>query len=72
MRVCVGRDTAGQVLQRSRMFEGSKRAAGRQLAALVAEVDDERARHRRLPSGWGRDTTVNQAIEGWRRNDSVA
>jgi integrase len=50
------------------MFEGSKRAAERELARLVATVDDERADHQLLPAGWGHDTTINQAIEGWRRN----
>jgi integrase len=66
--VFVGRDEAGRVRHRSRMFEGTKRAAARELARLVAEVEDERADDRLLPTGWGRDTTINQAIEGWRRN----
>jgi hypothetical protein len=50
------------------MFEGTKRAAERELARLVAEVEDERSEDQLVPIGWGRDTTINQAIEGWRRN----
>jgi len=68
LRVFVGRDETGRVLHRSRMFEGTKRAAERELARLVAIVDEERAERQLLPAGWGRDTTINQAIEGWRRN----
>lgn len=68
LRVFVGRDEDGRVRHRSRMFEGTKRAAERELARLVASVEDERADGQRLPTGWGRDTTINQAIEGWKRN----
>lgn len=68
LRVFVGRDGAGRVRHRSRMFEGTKRAAERELARLVAECEDERAADRLHSTDWGRDTTVNQAIEGWRRN----
>ena len=68
LRVFVGRDEAGRVRQRSRMFEGTKRAAERELARLVAAVEDERADQRLLPAEWGRDTTINHAIEGWKRN----
>ncbi len=68
LRVFVGRDEAGRVRHRSRMFEGTKRAAERELARLLAAVEDERADRQVLPPGWGRDTTINQAIEGWKRN----
>jgi hypothetical protein len=50
-------------------FRGSKKAAERELARLVAEQDskpavvlDEDSR------SWGPRTTVNDAIEGWRAN----
>jgi hypothetical protein len=64
LRVFVGRDDTGRVRHRSRMFEGTKRVAERELARLVAVVDDERAERQLLACGWGPDTTINQAIEG--------
>ena len=56
LRVFVGRDeNDGRVRHRSRMFEGSKRAAERELARLVAEVEERAYRRPIIPTGWGRD-----------------
>jgi integrase len=50
------------------MFEGTKRAAQRELARLEASTDAHRSELSPSALVWGRDTTVNDAIEGWRRN----
>jgi hypothetical protein len=69
LRVYLGRDAAGKVRQRSVLFRGTKRAAERELARLVAEQDrapavvpDDAAR------AWGPATTINDAIEAWQAN----
>ncbi|MHB8506090.1 MAG: tyrosine-type recombinase/integrase, partial [Acidimicrobiales bacterium] len=69
LRVYLGRDAAGKVRQRSVLFRGSKRAAERELARLVAEQDREPAV---VPDDaarvWGPATTINDAIEAWQAN----
>lgn len=69
LRVYAGRDPSGRVRHRHTTFVGSKRAAGAELARLVAEQDrspvmvaDSECR------AWGPATTINDAIAGWRDN----
>jgi integrase len=69
LRIFLGRDSRGRVRQRSQLFRGSKRAAGKELSRLVLAQDIEPE----LPSepetrSWGQTTTVNDAIEGWKQN----
>ncbi len=74
LRVYLGRDAAGKVRQRSVLFRGSKRAAEKELARLVAEQDRAPAvvPDNRVPDDaareWGPATTVNDAIEAWQAN----
>lgn len=71
LRVFVGRDAAGKVRHRNATFHGTKRAAERELARLIAE-EETTGTTRQRPVGrapqWGPLTTVNDAIEGWKRN----
>ncbi|MHB1783855.1 MAG: tyrosine-type recombinase/integrase [Acidimicrobiales bacterium] len=69
LRVFLGRDSAGKVRHRSSAFRGSRRAAERELARLVAERDRAPAAvPTEVDTSWGPTTTVNDAIEGWRAN----
>ncbi len=68
LRAYLGRDPQGRVIHVSRMFEGNKRAAQRELTRLEAEMESRRAETSPAAAVWGRDTTINDAIEGWRRN----
>lgn len=74
LRVFVGRDDSGRVRHRSVTFHGTKRPASRELARLVAEQERPLAA---LPvpvatspstRPWTCQTTINDAIEGWKRN----
>jgi integrase len=50
-------------------FEGTKRAAERELARLVTQQEDEPARiPEREERTWGPATTINDAVEGWKQN----
>ena len=69
LRVYLGRDSNGRIRHRSQTFQGSKRAAEKELARLVLEQDaapqvlpDEASRP------WGPTTTINEAIRGWKAN----
>ena len=70
LRVYVGRDSNGRIRHRSETFQGTKRAAEKELARLVLEQDaapqvvpDEASR------SWGPTTTVNNADSpGWKAN----
>ena len=69
LRVFLGRDAAGRVRHKSRLFHGTRRAAERELAHLLAQQDeipevvpDQAARP------WGPSTSFNDAIAGWRDN----
>jgi hypothetical protein len=69
LRVYVGRDSNGRIRHRSHTFQGSKRAAEKELARLVLAQDaapqvvpDEASRP------WGPTTTINDAISGWKAN----
>ncbi len=69
LRVFLGRDSRGNVRHKSHTFRGSQRAAEKELARLaitqdvVPEEPPEEANR-----SWGRQTTVNDAIEGWKLN----
>jgi integrase len=69
LRVYLGRDAAGRVRHKSRLFRGTKRAAERELARLVLGQDE---RPEVVPDQasrpWGPATTFNDAISGWRDN----
>ncbi|HZD66692.1 MAG TPA: tyrosine-type recombinase/integrase [Acidimicrobiales bacterium] len=69
LRVVLGRDATGRVRHRSVTFRGSRRAAERELARLVADqgTEPERPVHQQERS-WGPGTTINDAVERWRRN----
>lgn len=69
LRVYLGRDSSGRIRHRSHTFQGSKRAAEKELARLVLDQDaapevvpDESSRP------WGPATTINEAISGWKAN----
>jgi hypothetical protein len=69
LRVCLGRDDASRVRNKYTTFEGTRRAAERELAQLVTHQEDEPAR---VPhedeQAWGPTTTINDAIQGWKQN----
>ena len=69
LRVFVGRDVTGCVRHRSRLFRGTRRAAEKELAKMIAKQD---AVPERVPDevsrAWGPTTTFNDAIAGWRDN----
>jgi hypothetical protein len=69
LRVFIGRDAEGRVRHTSRIFRGSRRAAERELARMVALQTLEPAA---VPQGgartWGPKTTINDAIAGWVEN----
>lgn len=69
LRVYLGRDARGRVRHKSRTFRGSKRAAEKELGRLVVAQDFEPE----VPPepetlSWNQNTTVNDAIEGWKQN----
>ena len=68
LRVYVGRDAEGRVRHRHVTFKGSRRAAERELARLVAGQDASPAAVPEEPVRWGVTTTVNDAIAAWKEN----
>jgi integrase len=68
LRVYVGRDANGRIRHRHRTFRGTKRAAERELARFVAEVDALPAPSPKGSTRWDRSTTIDDAIEGWSHN----
>ena len=68
LRVYVGRDSQGRVRHLHRTFQGSRRAAERELARLVTAQDSKPEPVPEEPTRWGPTTTVNDAIEAWRAN----
>ncbi|MGI8750767.1 MAG: tyrosine-type recombinase/integrase [Acidimicrobiales bacterium] len=68
LRVYLGRDAEGRVRHRQVTFKGSRRAAERELARLVAEQDASPAAVPEEPVRWGVTTTVNDAIAAWKEN----
>jgi integrase len=68
LRVFVGRDSNGRVRHIQRTFRGSRRAAERELARLIAVQDEFPAPVPEEPVRWGPTTTVNDAVIAWRDN----
>lgn len=69
LRVYVGRDAGGRVRHKHATFRGTKKAAERELARMVADVD--RQPPVVVDSGerrWGPATTINHALAGWQAN----
>lgn len=68
LRIFVGRDPEGRVRHRHATFRGTRRAAERELARLVAEQDAKPAPVREDAKRWGPTTTINDAILAWQDN----
>ncbi|MGO9456159.1 MAG: tyrosine-type recombinase/integrase [Acidimicrobiales bacterium] len=69
LRIYLGRDSTGRVRHKSTLFRGTKRAAERELARLVANQTAAPSVVPEAPTRvWGPSTTINEAIDGWRRN----
>lgn len=68
LRVYLGRDSEGRVRHLHRRFRGSKRAAERELARLVAGQEKQPAPVPEERVTWGPTTTVNDAIRAWKDN----
>jgi hypothetical protein len=69
LRVFLGRDRRGRVRHMSRTFRGSKRAAERELRNLLVAQDFEpQAPAEPEVRAWGKTTTINDAIAGWKEN----
>jgi integrase len=69
LRIFLGRDRRGAVRHKSKLFRGSRRAAERELAALVAAQDFEpESPPEQATKRWNRSTTINEAIEAWKDN----
>jgi len=69
LRVYLGRDDAGRVRHKYTTFEGTRRAAERELARLVTHQADEPERvPHEVERPWGQTTTINDAIQGWKQN----
>lgn len=75
LRVYLGRNERGVVVQKTRTVRGSRRQAQAELNQMVAQYQGRLAEE--LASGlsdearvmrWGPSTTVNDAIEGWKLN----
>ncbi|MGH9097579.1 MAG: tyrosine-type recombinase/integrase, partial [Acidimicrobiales bacterium] len=68
LRVYLGRDSENRVRHLHRRFQGSRRAAERELARLVVEQDAQPASIPVPVLQWGPTTTINDAISAWRSN----
>jgi hypothetical protein len=68
LRVYVGRDSNGRVRHVHRTFQGSERAADRELAKLITAQELTPAPVSEAPTEWGPTTTINYAIEAWKAN----
>ncbi len=69
LRIFLGRDDVGRVRHQYATFSGTKRAAERELARLVTHHEEKPARvPQKEEEAWGPTTTINDAIEGWKRN----
>jgi hypothetical protein len=67
--VFVGRDSNGRIRHKSHTFQGSKRAAEKELARLVlAQEADPQVVPDEASRSWGPNTTINDAIGGWKAN----
>ena len=71
LRVYVGREANGRDRHRYATFEGGRWEADRALARLAADCERHRAAEPVTAGqgrGWGRTSTVNDAIKGRREN----
>jgi integrase len=69
LRVYLGRDAAGKIRHKSKLFHGTRRAAERELARLVTEEEDDPAIvPEERTRAFGPSTTINEAIEAWKQN----
>jgi integrase len=69
LRIYLGRDDTGRVRHRHATLKGTRRAAERELARLVADQEREPERpSNEEEQAWGPTTTINDAVEGWRMN----
>jgi integrase len=68
LRIYLGRDASGRVRHRSVTFRGSESRAKRELARLVSDQDKKASPSVAPLPEWGAQSTINDAIEGWRRN----
>jgi len=68
LRVYIGRDSNGRVRHLHRNFQGSARAADRELARLVTEQELLPVPIPEEPTAWGPTTTINDAITAWKAN----
>jgi integrase len=68
LRVYLGRDSNGRVRHLHRNFQGTARAADRELARLVTEQELVPAPIPEEPTVWGPTTTINDAITAWKAN----
>ncbi len=69
LRIFLGRDQRDRIRHKSQLFRGSRRAAEKELSRLVLAQDFE---PELVPEpetrSWDSSSTVNDAIEGWKRN----
>ena len=69
LRVFLGRDANGKVRHGYQTFRGGKRAAERELSRLVAAAEDEPVPPPVVEAPrWNVQTTINDAIQGWKDN----
>ena len=69
LRVFLGRDANGNVRHGYQTFRGGKRAAERELSRLVATAEDEPVPPPVVEAPrWNVQTTINDAIQGWKDN----
>ncbi len=68
MRIYLGRDSEGRVRHLHRTFQGTRRAAERELARLIAEQSATPGAVPEEPTVWGPATTINDAIAAWQGN----
>ncbi len=68
LRAYAGRDPRGRIKHVHVRFRGSRRAAERALAELVAGRQSQAAALEGHVGEWGPKTTINDALEAWRQN----
>ena len=69
LRVFLGRDDNGKVRHGNQTFRGGKRAAESELSRLVAAAENEPVPPPVVEAPrWSQQTTVNDAIQGWKDN----
>jgi integrase len=68
LRAYAGRDANGRVRHAYGKFRGTRRAAERALAELVADRKAQTEALEGTIGVWGSKTTINDALEAWRQN----